>query len=162
MASRTTDVDKGATRIIREAKKLDGSFTTIGIHEGAGEYPTTTPEGKQQEAVSIVQVAFWNEFGTSTAPERSFLRSTWDENRRLLERQARKSIDAILAGTSTVEKELDKVGTMIRELVRTKIEKLRSPPNAPGTIAGKPSVGDNPLIHTRLLKRSIEHRVEVS
>lgn len=157
MINTTSDIDMGEEEIKRQLKLLDKSFVTIGIHEEAGKYPS----GEGRNPPSIGQVGFWNEFGTENIPERSFMRSTVDENKASLDRETLKMKNDILSGRRTVDNALSRVGFRIQELIRGKIEALRTPPNAPATIKGKPETGDNPLIDSRLMKRSVNYEVHI-
>jgi hypothetical protein len=113
--------------IRKQIALMDNSYVTIGVHEGAGDYDT---------GVSVVQVALWNEFGTETVPERSFLRSTVDENQSLFQKYRDDAIANIVAGKSTVAKELDAIGFNIAELIRNKIKSNIEPAYGTGK-AGK-------------------------
>lgn len=148
---KTTDRDRGEKRIRRSLKELDGRFVLIGINEGAGQYPT---------GVAIALVGFWNEFGTVTAPERSFIRSAIIENEKKIDAERGRLLSRVLDGSMTEERALAALGFMVSEMIKTKIEDLQIPANAPSTIAGKPTIGDNPLINTRLMKRSISFEVK--
>jgi len=153
MATNTTiDRELGSKEIQKRLKQMDKSFVTIGIHDGAGKYPS---------GVDILDVAFWNEFGTKTAPERSFIRATIDENKPMLLRQIKKQRDQVLNLEKTPEQVLDGIGFMIQQLIQGKMETLREPANAPATIAQKPETGDNPLIDSRLLKRSVNFETTI-
>ncbi len=151
----TIDRDLGANEIKKRISQMDGSFVTIGVHGGAGKYT----EGKNPP--EIVDVAFWNEFGTVTAPERSFIRSTVDENKAKLTAEVKFQAAQILKLKTTPKKALDSIGFQVQQLIQGKIETLRKPPNAPSTIAQKPEIGDNPLVDSRLLKRSINFETTV-
>jgi hypothetical protein len=150
--NRTVEKDLGAKKILQHIKQMKNASGTIGIHEGAGNYPN----GEE-----IVAVAFWNEFGTVNAPERSFIRSTVDENRAKIQGQIKADIGKVLDLRKTPKQVLSSVGFQVQELIRGKIETLRTPPNAPATIANKPEIGDNPLVESRLLKRSINFEVDI-
>ena len=152
MAKNTTiDKDKGSKKIIRSAKDLKGSFVTIGVHGAEGEevYPDS--------GVTVAEVAFWNEYGTITAPERSFIRSTIDESRQELDQLTTKFLKEIIAGKLTTEKALDKLGLKIQTLIQKKILELNDPVNAPATVARKGF--NNPLVDSRRLWRSIAYQV---
>jgi hypothetical protein len=150
--SKTIERDLGFKEIRKRLKEIKGSFVTVGVHEGSGSYDND---------VTIAEVAFFNEFGTETAPERSFMRSTMDENKSDLLEKNKKLKDDILSLRKTTKQALSELGFEIKERIQGKIEDLREPPNAPSTIKGKPTVGDNPLVHTRTLKRSINYEVNI-
>jgi len=145
--NKTTDKDLGAIRIIQEAKTANTSFVEIGVFEEAGEH--TSSDG----LLTVAEVAFFNEFGTLNAPERSFIRSTIDDNRRELEQLTAKLFRQIVEGKTDTKKALDKLGFKIQTLIQQRILKLNDPANAPSTIEAKGF--NNPLVDSRELHRSI-------
>ncbi len=155
---KTTDKDLGYKHIRKEVKNLKDSFVTIGIHEKAGNYPNGTP-------VSLVAAV--NEFGTTKAgrsgsvriPERSFMRSTFDENKSKWQKLNNDLLADVLLRGSTVDKTLNQMGLVIMESIKAKILKMRDPPNAPSTRRKKGF--DNPLVDSRLLWRSINYEVKI-
>ncbi|MCK5603483.1 hypothetical protein KAR91_16480, partial [Candidatus Pacearchaeota archaeon] len=155
MSSETREIDRGYKELKKQLKNLHGSSVTIGVHEGAGQYPAD----EAGNSPHISEVAIKNEFGGGHIPERSFMRSTLDENKEDHNTQRKKMKAGVLSGEITVNKALNKMGFRVQEQIRGKIETLRTPPNAPMTIALKPEIGDNPLIDSRLLKRSINYEV---
>lgn len=114
----------------------------------------------------LVISASANEFGTdiagkghnTTIPERSFIRSTMDEQSAELEAMAGRLIMMILEGKITKNDALSRLGLFMQSKIRAKIVDLRSPPNKPSTITAKRS--DNPLIDTGRLLQSISYEVE--
>jgi hypothetical protein len=153
-APRVVDRDLGYRRIIRNLKqlgRLNAPAVFVGVRSGAGESADGTP---------LVLIAAVNEFGSSDGhvPERSFLRSTVDENRaaymKLLERAAGRAVDK---GRSAMRRELELVGAKVASDVQRKIVALKDPPNAPSTIAAKGS--SSPLVDTGRLRQSIDFEV---
>lgn len=139
---------------LKRMKHTSGSYVTIGVHEGAGDY---------ESGVSVVQVALWNEFGTERIPERSFLRSVLYGNESLINSWRQKEIKEIMEKKTTPEKALSSIGFRIRELVKNKIGSDVPPPNAPSTLARKKRLGVAPrtLIESGLLQRSIDFKVVI-
>lgn len=138
----------------KELEKLKDAYVSVGLHEDAGAYDS---------GVSVVQVGLWNEFGTETAPERSWLRSTVDEHAGDLNRWRVELLKKIMAGEETAEHALETLGFRVRELVRNKINSNVPPPNAPSTIAAKHRAGVAPhtLVNSTLLSRSVEYKVVI-
>jgi ABC-type Fe3+-hydroxamate transport system substrate-binding protein len=142
----TTEKDLGYKSIMASIKESKGSFVDVGVFGG------TTPEGS-----TIAQVAVANEFGTSRIPERSFMRSTVDENQRQLVLDLQNAqITAALTGKSA-ETVLKKLGVKIEGLIKTKIRDLKYPPNAPSTQLQKGGV-DNPLINRGEMRAAITNK----
>ncbi len=148
MSSGVIDKDLGWDRIKREMAKAKGSFTKVGILAADADEP-------YGDGTDLVEVAAYNEFGTEDIPERSYLRSTTDEERNKVNRVVDKELDKIHLGTSTVEQSLGLVGEYMASKVRNKIVAIQNPPNAPATIARKKS--SNPLIDTGQLRQNISH-----
>lgn len=146
------------TRLKKELAKLKGSYVSVGVHEGAGEYSS---------GVSVIEVALWNEFGTKNSdgsthtPSRPFIRSVvyGDESR--INGWREEVFEKVFEGKISVEKALSTLGFKIRELIRAKINSDMPPPNAPATIAHKKAEGVAPrtLVETGLLLRSVEFKV---
>lgn len=145
--------DKAAS-IIKEVKLIHKSFVSVGVHQDAKNYDNGT---------SVVEVATHNEFGTPNAafpiPERSFIRSTYDENYQRIMDSLMHGFWAITLGQKTAKKVLGKIGNDIKEKTKKKMETLSSPANAKSTIKAKGF--DSPLIHTRHLKSSIAKKVHL-
>ena len=55
---KVTEKDRGYKRIVKDLGELNNSYTTIGIHEGAEDYPN---------GASVQMVAAVHEFGTDRA-----------------------------------------------------------------------------------------------
>lgn len=170
------DTDKGFNQLKKELGLIKGSFVTVGIHKEADPYPNGT---------SVIEVAATNEFGTDKAgknkniviPERSFLRSSFDENLDNVKKLRKENFQKVLTFKMTVKKALDQIGFYFSNLVKNKIEKFTTPPNAPSTQAAKArkkgmAVGgknkkditaqgatvagyNDPLVDTRHMKNSV-------
>lgn len=141
-----TDKDKGWTKIVRELKKLGGASLTVGVQGNAPQHPS----GK-----NMADIATFNEFGTATAPARSFLRSTFD---------SANFYEAELTGLArrvgvelSTKRALRLLGMKITSDVKNTIVTLKEPPNAASTIAEKGS--SNPLIDTGKLRQSIDFEI---
>ena len=122
-------------------------IVTVGIHEDAG----------SNNGVSIAEYAFYNEFGTTTIPERSFMRTTLDEKGTLIEETFQKLIARALAGKSNLYGALDTLGLFVSGLIQKKITDIREPPNCPATIKRKGS--SNPLIDTGAMRQAVSWKV---
>lgn len=115
---------------------------------------------------SYVMIASVHEFGAIidngkgiiTIPERSFIRSTFDEKQgewmNFLKQQIKLVCDFRVAPRDALER----LGAKMVGDIQKKIRNLQSPPNAPSTIAAKGS--SNPLIDTGGLRQRITYKVE--
>lgn len=115
---------------------------------------------------SVAEYAGYNEFGTSAAPPRPFLRQTWESKLSAWQAQVvadLKSGLASLAVKSPVNSRLiyalalERVGLRMQSDVRQRIVDLRDPPNSPVTIKAKGS--SNPLIDTGRMKGAVGYSV---
>lgn len=164
----TEDIDKGAERIKKALKDIDRQFVTVGVHEEGLKYKGDvgiTDEGTTDfTGPSVVDVAFWNEFGTETSPERPFMRSAIDSNIRQINRRQEIIFGDIIVGTKTVAKGLSSLGATIRFMIQKRIQTASSwaVPNAPSTARKKRRTGFRgaaPLQETLVLLRAITSRV---
>jgi hypothetical protein len=144
------DIDRGWKRIRAQLLKAGGAFTKVGVQEGE----------RRDDGTDLVTVAAVNEFGApkKKIPERSFIRSTTDEQRQKVERMKRRILEGIADGTMTIKRGLGLLGEFMESKIKDKIVRLDTPPNAPSTIARKGS--SNPLVDKGQLLQSIRH-VEV-
>jgi len=156
--SRLMVIDRGWNRIMRELKRTDKSFVKVGVQAGTMHNPSSKGS-KPKDTTDMVKIAIANEFGTKTIPERSFLRSTTDDQQRNLGVMKAQAVRKITAGKTNVKRELKTIGTYLGGEVKKKIKNLRTPPNSPVTIARKGS--SNPLMDTNQLRASIRHEVHV-
>jgi len=146
---------------IDDLTKLSGGLTTqVGVLRGTGEHPNA--EGGQ----TIAEIAWWNEFGTDTIPERPFLRSTVREHRYYeveVGKALREVLKIITSGSSSDGGALGKkfllaVGVKAAADIQQKIVDISSPPNAEYTKNKKGS--SSPLQDTGILKKSIQAMIK--
>lgn len=119
----------------------------IGSEGAATQYPDGTP---------VIDVAVYNEFGTSNIPERPFLRTG---SREFVEESGelfKKAVKRVNAG-GDFKQETEKIGLKAMVAVQTKITNISSPGNAESTIKRKKS--SNPLVDTGLLRQSVTYEV---
>jgi hypothetical protein len=119
-------------RLLKELPKLKRAYITVGIHSDAGKYDDDT---------EIVDVAIWQEFGTSTVPQRSFIRSALNENTDKINQWREEALVEIVEKGLTTRQALEKLGTKIKILIQNKIKSNIPPeygtgrkPNDSGTI----------------------------
>lgn len=110
--------------------------------------------------LTLSELATIHEFGTEDKriPERSFLRSTFDEKREELAEVGEKLIGAVLDGKMTTERGLGLIGAKLAADVKGRITAGIDPPNAPTTVARKGS--STPLVDTGRLLNSITWAVD--
>lgn len=145
------DKDKGYRALIVRARDLAHSVPVrVGIHDADG--------GKAyKDGTTVLQVATWQEFGTETIPERSFLRAWFDIERVKIQASMVAISKAILSGKYTREQGLNLLGLRWVGEIQKRMSNRIPPPLAPATIARKGS--DVPLIDTGQLRASIKHSI---
>lgn len=125
------------------APESTGAHVKVGVLENS-KYPDGTP---------VPLVAFWNEYGTRTAPPRPFFRDTIEQNKKAWSDMTMRGIARGLPVTEI----LGLVGLQMQTDVQTAIMTFTDPPNADSTIAIKGT--DSPLRRTMLLYDSIKSEV---
>lgn len=147
-------------------KRHKHAYVTIGIHEDAGRYSAGN--------ASVVEVALWQEFGTRTIPERSFIRSAIDDNVGKINSWREEMINNIVDKGWSVEQALDAIGVRIQILIQNKIKSNVPPPYGSGR---KPNDADRiqelqdakkarghapvTLIETSLMLRSVTYKKHI-
>ena len=136
---------------IEKLKKRFGGISKVkvGLPKNALPYPDGT---------SVIDVGLYNEFGTSTIPERSWLRTSIRKNLAKYKRISRQNLRKILRGSLTTEKALNQLGAIAAGDVKENITAIRKPPNKAATIRKKKS--GNPLIDTGHMRSQVTYEVE--
>lgn len=114
---------------------------------------------------SYVMIANVHEFGVVISkpsgniviPERSFMRSTFDEKEREWAKFMEGRLRKVLNFDMTVEQMYEQVGAKAASDIQRKIRDLDTPPNAESTIEKKGS--SNPLIDSGDMRRRITWKV---
>lgn len=119
----------------------------VGILESAG---------VEKDGTSVIDVAEWNEFGTATIPERSFIRAWFDEAEPQLRQDFAALMRTVAAGKRTRAEVLELMGQRMVGQVQARMAAGVPPPNAPSTVRRKGS--STPLIDTGVLRSSVTYR----
>jgi len=147
MARRTAlvvDRDLGYRDIVREVERFQRSEILIGFQEGTITHVQTKGDRAKTGGLSMPQIAAENEFGTQRIPERSFMRTSFDENVTRIQALIRREYEQVVDGNKTEANALGLVGLYVVGLIQQKIRQITQPPNSPTTIAIKKS--SKPLI----------------
>jgi len=138
MASvRTTvvDYDLGWIEFFKRIHEIKTARVKVGV--------LASEEASVGGAITVGELAAVHEFGTRDGriPSRSFLRSTFDEQREMLVELGKKLMGAVLDGKMKTERALGFMGAKLTAEVKKKISSGDGipPPNAPSTIAAKGS-----------------------
>lgn len=151
------DNDLGYNKILKEIQELSGSSLLIGIQEGTITHAQTVHGHSQVAGLSVAQYAAKNEFGAPGVPQRSFLRSTFDENVAKIENVIQIQYGKIIDGVLTTDIALKQIGQVVTGMVQNKIRSIVTPPNSPRTIALKGS--SKPLIDFGQMFASIRYTI---
>lgn len=150
-----SDIDRGWNALRTRLEGLaapGGAFVTVGVQGD---------EGGAQHAgsdLSVAELAAVHEYGTSTIPERSFLRAGLLEGEARLRRVEVALGRAVVLGLMPEQRALALLGEEAVGLIKSRISDGIPPPNAPATIARKGS--STPLIDTGQLLGAITYAVE--
>jgi len=136
------------TKLLKERIKTPGTVDVGVIDAGLHE----------DSLLTVATIAYANEYGTETIPERSFFRSTIIEVKKGLIALQTKLMKQIVDGKISAEKALGLLGEFLSDAIRQKIVSLRTPPNAPATLKAK-APKTNPLVDSGQLKNSITYEV---
>jgi hypothetical protein len=151
--SSTEDKDRGRKLLLKQLDLMDGAHADVGlfhdVKDGAADYGE----------LSVAQIGAVHEFGSENIPERSWLRSNHDARIGKYNERLDRLYSRILQGKATVVASLTGFAEQVAGDVRRNITKIRTPPNAPATVAKKGS--SNPLIDTGTMRNSVRGRVLV-
>ncbi len=143
---------KAIKRIEKIAKNLKGpSKVKVGLPKGSNAYPDGT---------SVIMVGAVHEFGSPARniPQRSFLRSTVNNNRQEYRRINKKLASKIISGDLDSKQALGLLGLKVEGDVKQRITDIKIPPlKSPSKKRGG---SPNPLVDTGHLRRVITHVVE--
>lgn len=143
------DRDLGWKKIMRDFQNLDGRNIVAGVLKNAG---------KEPNGAKLVDVAFWNEYGTKNIPSRPFVRLTHENNRQKWGDLSEKVCDDIVARRGYTPT-LNFLGeTMVKDTQKIFGDKSKLTHNAPSTIRRKGH--DKPLIDKGKLQKSIDYRID--
>ena len=148
MASSTKDIDKGFKAFRAEMQRARNATVEIGIHQDA-----------KNEGLSIAEYGAYNEFGTENIPERSFMRSTFDEKKSDINADMARRYDQVKTGKIGVHRALSLIGLKHAQEIQDKIGSNISPANSESTIARKKST--KTLIDTSAMRQSIRQVVKL-
>lgn len=151
----TTTKDRGYKKALESFKELSKKPSVkIGVLEKSGEHKNPNSE----EPLTVVEVATFNEFGTETIPERSFIRATVDQNFEDYVEKSKTLQNKVVMQELDVKKALSILGEQIQADIVNAINTGIEPENSPTTIAAKGS--SKPLVDSGQLKQSIRYQVE--
>ena len=118
MKNRTVDKDRGLKKLQKELRLLGQK-----PHVKAGLFGSANH--KKSGQATVVDIGIVNEFGSPkrNIPERSFMRSTFDERKAFWFSRTRRVANLILTGRMTVSRGLDILGLAIERDHKSKIRR---------------------------------------
>lgn len=156
--SKVEDTDLGLNRIIVTLKE---ELSDVVIKVGVQAKDKTVKRGKggniRNTDQPLAAIAAIHEFGLGGMPQRSFLRSAFDENKPMINKMGDRIVNSAIKGIST-ETALNQLGNVVQGMVQKKIVDGPFVPNSPATIKRKKS--SRPLIDTGHLRQSIRYVIE--
>ncbi|MEK5070508.1 hypothetical protein [Sporosarcina sp. FSL K6-1508] len=131
--------------LMRTLRRMKGKDIQVGVHEGDSE---------------MSMIAAVHEYGEPklNIPERSFIRSGFDEHVDKVQEKIVELMPAVIHNNVDPDVFLDAIGMEFASLIKKKLIDLQDPPNSEKTIKIKGS--SNPLIDTGRLRDSIVHKVK--
>lgn len=151
------DIDLGFNAIMQEIEELSKTSLLVGIQEKAKTVSQTKNGRSQKPGLSVAEYAAKNEFGTNKIPQRSFMRTAFDENIDKIEEVTADQYGKIIDGTIAIAQGLGIIGQVMTALIQRKIQAIQFPPNSPATIAMKGS--SKPLIDFGQMVKSVTYAI---
>lgn len=156
--SRVEDKDLGLNRIIRTLNKdLDGVVVKVGVQAKDKAVRRGKGGSIRNTDQPLAVIAAIHEFGLGDMPQRSFLRSAYDENLPMIDKMIQRVANGAVFGLGT-NAALNQLGNVVQGMVQRKIVDGPFVPNSAATIKRKKS--SKPLIDTGHLRQSIRYVIE--
>lgn len=161
VTDRITKKGKSFFRKLRQVNSR-ASSVSVGVFDDSGEEADGTP---------LVEIASIHEFGGKTIatkdggsiqnpPRRSWLRDTFDKEKKTLEKRWVVTIRNAVLKKGPVKKSYDQFGALFAADIQLRISNGISPPNAETTIMLKGS--SKPLIDTGNFRGAITYKTKVA
>lgn len=154
--SAVQDRDRGYRDLMQRLAGAHSVQVLVGVRSDGGQVLVMDDSGIVDAQADVAEYAAYNEFGTQHTPERSFLRSTIDENRAKYIRMLTAAVDDMIDGVPPLVA-YGRIGLVAVADVQRKIRSNVPPPNAPSTVARKGS--NKTLIDTGRLRQSIDYTI---
>lgn len=147
---RVTGFQTAVDQLRQELEKFrGGNYVTVGIHEDA-------PAVEGGEELTMAQLGALLNFGSMDGkiPARPWLIPGLES----VTPEILEDLQTSIANGLPLEQALDRIGAIAAGGVQEYMTDLKTPPNAPSTIAQKKS--DNPLIDTGALRQSVTWKIQ--
>ena len=146
---------KWLEKLLKRHKAMEGKVVAVGFPRGSEAAGLAYPDG-----TPLLNVAAWNNFGTSRIPRRDFMTVGAKAMNEKTQPIAKKFVKDINSGKIDPDVVLSQMGVVAAGALQLTIRDLKEPPNAPITIRMKGS--SNPLVDTGLLVQSVTFAVRES
>jgi hypothetical protein len=148
------DTDHGYRELVEKLYGLseDKPTVSMGIHEAKG----SATHGKGP--ATIIDIANFNEFGTSRIPARSFIGDWFDEDEPKMREDLLHLMQSAVAGKMTADEALEILGQTGVGRIQQRISAGIEPANSESTIHQKGS--SKPLVNKGILRSSIDYEVK--
>lgn len=143
MAFGFTDLTPEGKRYFKELEKLMKLEVQVGFQAGEKTY---------EDGTDLVDVAAYNEYGSSDTPARPFMKQSFENHEDELQKACDR-VNQTLNKGGTAETGLKELGVFVKGLVQDEIVDGGFEPNAPSTIEKKGSA--QPLIDTSTMRQSV-------
>ena len=142
------DKDKGYKRIFNDIKQLDGRGVKVGLFGG-----------EENDGVSVVDYAVYNEFGTSRIPARPFMQTTADKYRDEIMKFSSFLVGKMIDGQLKPDRVLRNLGEEYKKKIQSVIRDAKdwAEPNAASTVAQKGS--SSPLIDSGRMVNAVNYEL---
>lgn len=147
MAAEITDLTVEGKKYFAELRKLEKLEVRVGFQR----------DQTYEDGSSLVDIAAYNEFGTSRIPARPFMKQSFENHEDELQAACNEANKAISNG-GTAESALNKLGVTVKGIVQQEIVDGGFAPNAERTIKQKGS--EQPLIDTGHMRQSVNYVVK--
>lgn len=149
MAIQISDLTPEGKKYLAELEKLANLEVCVGFQAGEAIYD-------DEDSTDVVDVAAFNEFGSSDTPARPFMKQSFENNENIL-KKACEEVNSTLSKGGTAQQALNKLGVLCKGLVQNEIVEGGFAPNAESTIKQKGSA--QPLIDSGLMRESVNYVV---
>jgi hypothetical protein len=143
---------KWAKKLLEKHKKISGKVVAVGFPKGTNAVGVRYPDG-----TPLLNVAVWNNYGTSRIPRRDFMSAGIVSITEKTNPIAKRFAADINSGKIKADTVLEQMGVVAAGALQLTIRDLKDPPNAPSTIRIKKSA--NPLVDTGLLIGAVTYIV---
>lgn len=140
-------------KFFAELKKLGELECYAGFQGGVTKAKERKGDSIEDSEVDLLDVAAFNELGTSNSPSRPFLRKSIDDNQDEITAFCQAQLKRLLDGTTTAEQILKELAVFEKGLIQEEIVEGDFAANAPSTIKKKGS--ETPLIDTGHMRQSV-------